>query len=56
MLKLRCLFSLLNIVIICALCLLPPSRSHAATTPDNEYLLGVFPFLPVPNLEGIFAP
>lgn len=56
MLKLRCLFSLLNIVIICALCLLPPSRSHAATTRSNEYLLGVFPFLPVPNLEGIFAP
>lgn len=53
---LRRLLSLFGITLICGLFLLSPSRSHAATAADSEYLLGVFPFLPVPNLEGIFAP
>ncbi len=53
---LRRLLSLSSIALVCGLLLLSPTRSHSAPPADNAYLLGVFPFLPVPNLEGIFAP
>ncbi len=40
-----------------ALCLvLNPYCSQAGQSPKKEYVMGVFPFLPVSNLEGIFAP
>jgi len=44
---------------ICTFCLalsLGAGQSHAGEPVKNEYVLGVFPFLPVTNLEGIFAP
>lgn len=42
--------------IICGLLSLNTSPASAAEAPKKEYILGVFPFLPVSNLEGIFAP
>lgn len=54
---LRRLLSLLSITLIYGLLPASPPQSHAVETPvQNEYVLGVFPFLPAANLEGIFAP
>lgn len=52
----RRLLPLLVAVVICSQPLFSPPCSHGATPAADEYLLGVFPFLPVANLEGIFAP
>ncbi|MDK9717542.1 MAG: phosphate/phosphite/phosphonate ABC transporter substrate-binding protein, partial [Trichlorobacter sp.] len=46
---------LLAVCLFCFL-LLGSGLSHAAEPAKNEYVLGVFPFLPSANLEGIFAP
>ena len=50
----RCL-----LIVVCSLCFLlcaGTGSSRAAEMAQNEYVLGVFPFLPTANLEGIFAP
>ena len=47
---------LLATCILCCLLSLGAGSSHAAEPAKNEYVLGVFPFLPTANLEGIFAP
>ncbi len=51
-------FSLLfTAVALCCFLFSGVDRSHAAEAPlKGEYVLGVFPFLPAANLEGIFAP
>lgn len=49
----------IRLLIVCSFSLLLCSGtvcSHAAEQGRGEYVLGVFPFLPVANLEGIFAP
>ena len=47
---------LLAACLLCLQLLLGGGLSHAAEPTKNEYVLGVFPFLPAANLEGIFAP
>ena len=47
---------LLAACLFCFLLLLGSGSSYAAEPVKNEYVLGVFPFLPSANLEGIFAP
>lgn len=42
--------------LFCALLILENSPCFAAEPVKNEYVLGVFPFLPTANLEGVFAP
>jgi phosphonate transport system substrate-binding protein len=45
------------LLVTCILCcLLNQGTGLAAEASRNEYVLGVFPFLPAANLEGIFAP
>ncbi len=44
-------------LLTCVICIfLNPNNCKAAQSPKKDYLMGVFPFLPVSNLEGIFAP
>ena len=38
------------------LAILLSSPAHASQPSPKEYIMGIFPFLPVANLEGIFAP
>lgn len=42
--------------LLCSLFAVVKSPCLAAEHQKNEYVLGVFPFLPAANLEGIFAP
>ncbi len=43
-------------VILLSAIMLLPVASPASPQPSKEYIMGIFPFLPVANLEGIFAP
>lgn len=47
---------LLAACLFCFLLLLGSGSLYAAEPAKKEYVLGVFPFLPSANLEGIFAP
>jgi phosphonate transport system substrate-binding protein len=47
---------LLAASLFCSVLLSGISPCYAAEPAKNEYVLGVFPFLPSANLEGIFAP
>lgn len=47
---------LLAACLLCSLLVLDKGTAFATESSKNEYVLGVFPFLPAANLEGIFAP
>lgn len=44
------------VTIILSLTLVVPAGASHDHAPPKEYVMGIFPFLPVANLEGIFAP
>ncbi len=51
----RKLFRIIAVIFLTML-LQAPLQSIAAPPDSSEYVMGIFPFLPVANLEGIFAP
>lgn len=47
---------LIHIMLCLAMLAAGPAGAEPVTTADTPYIMGVFPFVPTANVEGIFAP